>query len=189
VKRMLAYSAIAQAGYIAVGLVAFTRDGFAAAVFYGLLYLLMNAAAFLVVARVGSDGANVSLDDLRGLHRRSPLLAATLLLAVFALAGVPPTSGFVGKWFLFRAAMAEGWWWLVLLGAVNATISVYYYLVVVKHAYLLEPEGEGEGEPRPLDVTWADKALCYGLSAATLVLGVWPTPLYDWAARAVSLLP
>ena len=187
VKRMLAYSAVAQAGYIAVGLVAFTRDGFTAAVFYGLLYLLMNAAAFLVVARVGADGANVSLDDLRGLHRRSPLLAATLLLAVFALAGVPPTSGFVGKWFLFRAAMAEGWWWLVLLGAVNATISVYYYLVVVKHAYLLEPEGELE--PRPLDVTWADKALCYGLSAATLVLGVWPTPLYDWAARAVALLP
>lgn len=184
-KRMLAYSAIAQAGYIAVGFVAFTHDGLTAALFYGLLYLLMNAAAFLVVARVGADGANVSLDDLRGLHRRSPLLAATLLLALFALAGVPPTSGFIGKWFLFRAAMAEGWWWLVLLAAVNATVSIYYYLVVVKHAYLLEPEGE----ERPLALTWGDKALAYGLSAAILVLGVWPTPLYDWAARAAANLP
>jgi NADH-quinone oxidoreductase subunit N len=184
IKRMLAYSAISQAGYIAVALVAFTQDGFAAAIFYAVLYLLMNAAAFLVVARVGADGRNVSLDDLRGLHRRSPLFAATLLLALFALAGVPPTAGFIGKWFLFRAAMAEGWWWLVLLGAINATISVYYYLIVVKHAYLLPAE-----EEEPLDLTWGDKALAYGLSAAIVVLGFWPTPLYDWAVRAASVLP
>ena len=184
IKRMLAYSAISQAGYIAVGLVAFTQDGFAAAIFYAVLYLLMNAAAFLVVARVGADGTNPSLDDFRGLHRRSPLFAATLLLALFALAGVPPTSGFIGKWFLFRAAMAEGWWWLVLLGAINATISVYYYLIVVKHAYLLPAE-----EEKPLDLTWGDKALACGLSAAIVVLGVWPTPLYDWAVRAASVLP
>ena len=184
-KRMLAYSAIAQAGYITVGLVAFTHDGFSAALFYGVLYLLMNAAAFLVVARVSVDGANVSMDDLNGLHRRSPLLAATLLLALFALAGVPPTSGFIGKWFLFRAAMSEGWWWLVLLGAINATVSVYYYLIVVKHAYLLP----AEGEEKPVPLTFGDKALCYGLSAATLVLGVWPTLLYDWASRAAANLP
>ena len=184
-KRMLAYSAIAQAGYIAVGLVAFTHDGLAAALFYAVLYLLMNAAAFLVVARVGADGANVSMDDLRGLHRRSPLLAATLLLALFALAGVPPTSGFIGKWFLFRAAMSEGWWWLVLLGAINATVSVYYYLIVIKHAYLLP----AEGEEKPVALTFGDTALCYGLSAATLILGVWPTLLYDWASRAAANLP
>jgi len=183
-KRMLAYSAVAQAGYIAVGLVAFNADGFAAALFYGLLYLLMNAAAFLVVARVGADGTNPSLEDLRGLHRRSPLLAATLLLAVFALAGVPPTAGFIGKWFLFRAAMMEGYWWLVLLGAVNATVSIYYYLVVVKHAYLLPAE-----EEKPVHLTLGDKALAYGLCAAIVVLGVWPTPVYDRAVRAAAGLP
>ena len=184
VKRMLAYSAVAQAGYIVVGLVAFTPDGFAAAIFYGVLYLVMNAAAFLVVARVGADGSNVSLDDLRGLHRRSPLLAATLLLALFALAGVPPTSGFLGKWFLFRAAMQEGWWWLVLLAAVNATISVYFYLVAIKHAYLLPAD-----EEKPLRLTLGDKVVCYVLSAATLILGVWPTPLYDLAVKAAAQLP
>jgi len=184
-KRMLAYSAIAQAGYIATGLVALTPDGLAAALFYAFLYLLMNAAAFLVVARVAADGSNPSLDDLRGLHRRSPLLAATLLLALFALGGVPPTSGFLGKWFLFRAAMAEGWWWLVLLGAINSTVSVYYYLIVVKHAYLLPPERE----ERPVALTTFDKALCYGLSAVTVVLGVWPTPLFDLARSAVNNLP
>jgi len=185
VKRMLAWSAVAQAGYVAVGLTAFDRDGLAAALFYGVLYLLMNAAAFLVVARVGADGRNPSLDDLRGLHRRSPLLAATLLLAVFALAGVPPTAGFIGKWFLFRAAMGQGWWWLVLLGAINATVSVYYYLVAVKHAYLL-PAEKDEG---PVALSIVDKALCYGLSGALIVFGFWPGFIYDWAVRAASSLP
>ncbi len=185
VKRMLAWSAVAQAGYIGVGFAAFDQAGIAAALFYGVLYLLMNAAAFLVVARVGADGANPSLDDLRGLHRRSPLLAATLLLAVFALAGVPPTAGFIGKWFLFRAAMGQGWWWLVGLGAINATVSVYYYLVAVKHAYLLPAERE---EP-PLVLSAADKALCYGLSGALVVLGVWPGPVWDFAVRAAAQLP
>lgn len=80
--------------------------------------------------------------------------------------------------------MGEGWWWLVLLGAVNSTVSVYYYLVVVKHAYLLEPP-----EERPVAITTVDRVLCYGLSAATVVLGVYPTPLYDWARAAVTNLP
>jgi NADH-quinone oxidoreductase subunit N len=185
VKRMLAYSAVAQAGYVVVGFVAFTQDGMAAALFYGMLYLLMNSAAFLVVARVGADGSNPSLDDLRGLHRRSPLLAATLLLALFALAGVPPTAGFAGKWFLFAAAMAQGWWLLVLLGAINSTVSVYYYLIAIKHAYLL-PE-EPERGPLPLSV--GDRALCLALSGAVIVLGVFPTPLYQLAARAARFLP
>jgi NADH-quinone oxidoreductase subunit N len=183
VKRMLAYSAVAQAGYIAVGLVAFTRDGLAAALLYGALYVLMNAAAFLVVARVGAGGANPSLDDLRGLHRRAPLLAATLLLALFALAGVPPTAGFAGKWLLFRAAIAEGWWWLVVLAAVNSTISVYYYLVAVKHAYLLPAD-----EERPVHLTRGDRALCYGLSGVLLVLGVWPARVLEWSERAALAL-
>jgi NADH-quinone oxidoreductase subunit N len=183
-KRLLAYSAVAQAGYITVGFVAWTPDGWASALVYGVLYLIMNAAAFLVVARVGADGSNPSLDDFRGLSVRSPLMAATLLLSLFALAGVPPTSGFIGKWFLFRAAMAEGWWWLVLLAALNSTVSVYYYLVVIKHAYLL-PAARHE----PLELSGTDRALCYGLSAATVVLGVYPTPLYDWARVAVERLP
>lgn len=185
VKRMLAYSAVAQAGYVVVGLVAFTRAGLAAALFYGLLYLLMNAAAFLVVARVGADGSNPQLEDLRGLHRRSPLLAATLLLALFALAGVPPTAGFVGKWFLFSAAMGQGWWLLVLLAAVNSTVSVYYYLVAVKYAYLL-PDEPQRG---PLRLSLGDRTLCYALSAAVVGLGVFPTALYRLAERAAQLLP
>ena len=184
-KRMLAYSAIAHAGYVVVGLVAFSRDGAAAALFYGLLYLLMNSAAFLVVARVAADGGNPTLDDLRGLHRRSPLLAATLMLALFALAGVPPTAGFVGKWFLFSAAMAQGWWLLVLLAALNSTVSVYYYLIAVQHAYLL-PDERNRG---PLPLSPVDRALCWGLSGAVVVLGVFPTPLFHWAGRAAQLLP
>jgi len=185
VKRMLAYSAVAQAGYVVVGLLAFTRAGAAAALFYGLLYLLMNAAAFLVVARVGADGSNPQLEDLKGLHRRSPLLAATLLLALFALAGVPPTAGFVGKWFLFSAALGQGWWLLVLLAAINSTVSVYYYLVAVKFAYLV-PDERNRG-PLPLSV--GDRALCYVLSGAVVGLGVFPTAVYRLAERAAQLLP
>ncbi len=183
VKRMLAYSAVAQAGYIAVGFTAFTSEGIAAALFYGLLYLLMNAAAFLVVARVAADGSNPSLDDLRGLYRRAPLLAATLLLAVFALAGVPPTAGFIGKWFLFRAAMLQGWWWLVLLAAINSTVSVYYYLIVVKHAYLLPAEQE-----RVVELTMADKAVCYALCTALVILGIYPGSVFAWANAAAEAL-
>jgi NADH-quinone oxidoreductase subunit N len=145
----------------------------------------MNAAAFLVVARVGADGTNPTLDDLRGLHRRSPLLAATLLLALFALAGVPPTAGFVGKWFLFAAAMGQGWWLLVLLAAVNSTASVYYYLVAVKHAYLL-PDERNLG---PLPLTLGDRAMCYALSGAVVVLGVFPTLVFRLAEHAAQLLP
>lgn len=182
-KRMLAYSAVAQAGYIAVGLVAFTEEGLAAALLYGVLYVLMNAAAFLVVARIAPDGSNPSLDDLRGLHRRSPLLAATLLLALFALAGVPPTAGFAGKWLLFRAAMGEGWWWLVLLAAVNSTVSIYYYLIAVKHAYLLPAEAE-----RPVPLSLGDRVLCYGLSASLIVLGVWPARVLEWSELAAMSL-
>lgn len=184
VKRLLAWSAVAQAGYIAVGLVAFTAAGLAAALFYALLYLLMNAAAFLVVARASADGSNPSLDDLNGLHQRAPLLAATLLLSLFALAGVPPTAGFIGKWLLFRAAMAQGWWWLVLLGAINATISVYYYLIAVKHAYLV-PANHG---PQPIRLTLADRVVCLALCGVLLVLGIYPTPVYDWVVGAADTL-
>lgn len=185
VKRMLAYSAVAQAGYIVVGLVAFTKDGVAAALLYGVLYVLMNAAAFLVVARIAPDGSNPSLDDLRGLHRRSPLLAATLLLALFALAGVPPTAGFAGKFLLFRAAMGEGWWWLVILAAVNSTISIYYYLIAVKHAYLLPAASDND---RPVVLTTGDRLLCLGLGAALIVLGVWPAQLLEWSERAAAAI-
>ena len=184
VKRLLAWSAVAQAGYIVTGFVAFTTAGIAAALFYGLLYLLMNAGAFLVVARIAADGSNPSLDDLRGLHERAPLLAATLLLCLFALAGVPPTAGFIGKWMLFRAAMAQGWWWLVLLGAINSTISVYYYLIAVKHAYLL-PSDRG---PAPVRLSIVDRAACVLICALLLVLGFYPAPVYDWAAGAADAL-
>jgi NADH-quinone oxidoreductase subunit N len=183
IKRMLAYSAVAQAGYIVVGLVAFSAAGLAAALLYGVLYVLMNAAAFLVVARVAPNGANPSLDDLRGLHRRSPLLAATLLLALFALAGVPPTAGFAGKWLLFRAAVDQGWWWLVLLAAVNSTISIYYYLIAVKHAYLLPAEPEARLELSP-----ADRAVCFALCGGLLLLGIWPARLLEWSERAAQSL-
>jgi len=169
---MLAYSAVAQAGYIAVGFTAFSNEGIAAALFYGLLYLLMNAAAFLVVARVGADGSNPSLDDLRGLHRRAPLLAATLLLAVFALAGVPPTVGFYAKLSVLQAVIHVDLLWIALAGVFFSIIGAYYYLRVVKLMYFDEPQDSGAIAPR-LDM----RILISANGLAVLVLGILPQPL------------
>src|SRR5207244_7893357 len=110
--------------------------------------------------------------------------ALTLLLSLFSLAGVPPTAGFIGKWLLFRAAMAQGWWWLVLLGAINSTISVYYYLIAVKHAYLL-PADHG---PPSIHLTVGDRLVAVTLCTLLLFLGFYPTPVYEWAAAAADAL-
>jgi NADH-quinone oxidoreductase subunit N len=138
-KRMLAYSSISQAGYILVGVLTLSRDGFAAVVFYAAAYLVMTFAAFMILVRVGEDGRDVPITGFAGLYKRSPLLALTLMVALLSLGGVPPFVGFTGKWFIFSAAMERHYWWLVLIGVINSTISVYYYLMVVKQAYLREP--------------------------------------------------
>jgi NADH-quinone oxidoreductase subunit N len=182
-KRLLAWSTVAHAGYILIGLLTFSSVGTAAAVFYTLTYLLMAFSAFLVVCVLATDGGNPTIASLSGLHKRSPLLGVLLLVGVFGLAGIPPTPGFAGKWFLFTAALQAGQFWLVLIAAVNATVSLYYYLVIVKSAFL----GKGEGLPAvrlrlPVRVaTWATLA-------AMLLLGVLPTPLWDLAHDAAIAL-
>jgi len=183
VKRLLAYSTVAHAGYIAIGLASFTELGFAAAIFYALIYVPISFCAFLVVTAVGSDGRNPKFEDMAGLYQRSPLLAATLLIGLFGLAGIPPTAGFIGKWFLFVAALDGAMFWLVFVAAVNATISLYYYLRLLKEAYLTPP-GDRPAIRLPDGVA---VAACIGM-VLVLVAGVYPGPLWDVsgeAARAV----
>ncbi len=181
IKRLLAYSTIAHAGYIMVGLYAFSVVGIASALFYGLVYLLMAFCAFAVVCAVGRDGHNPTFDSLKGLHKRSPFLAMMLLVAMFGLAGIPPTPGFAGKWFLFAAALQRGQLILVLIAAVNAAISLYYYLIVVKAAFV-----EASDDTSPIAV---DPSLrIAGLLAliAVLLLGTFPGPLWDMAVSAAQ---
>jgi NADH-quinone oxidoreductase subunit N len=185
VKRLLGYSSVAHAGYVMLGLVAGTAEGLAAASFYSLVYILMNLTIFWVVCRLATDGRNIMMDDLNGLYKKAPGLAFVLAVAAFALVGLPPTAGFVGKLFLLTSAWNRGYNWLVIVAAVNTAISIYYYLSLVRHAYT----GEIEHEEAP---SLASGSLLWGgvLAAIVLLLGAVPGPIFNWAYQAgLQLMP
>ena len=183
-KRLLAYSSISHAGYVLIGILSMTQTGYASAIFYALAYLIMNLSCFLVVVKVAEDGGDLKISQLAGLHRRSPLLAMVLMLAVFGLAGIPPTIGFTGKFLVFAAAVERGYLGLVILAMVNATISLYYYILVVKAAYLLDPDDE----PTRLVVTTPTKVLTVVLVTAMVVMGIYPQHLLEVARAAARAL-
>lgn len=148
-KRLLAYSSIAHAGYIMIGVMSMGETGTAGVVFYALALLSMKITAFFIVVSVADKGSNPAVSDLAGLHERSPILALALMVALFSLAGIPPFIGFTGKFLIFTAAMKAGYFGLVLVAMINVVISLYYYLRVLKAAYLL-PAPEAAA---PLDVS------------------------------------
>lgn len=174
-KRLLGFSGIAHAGYALIGFVALDTAGYAAALYYTVGYLLMVLAAFSVLARVARDGDNVLVNDLAGLHRRSPLLAATLGVSVFGLAGIPPFVGFMGKLTLLSAALAQGHLLLVVFAVVNTAIAIYYYLAIVREAFFRDPAPDAAPIRLPVPV----RALCVVLMAAIVVLGVAPGRFLD----------
>ncbi|HLP10012.1 MAG TPA: NADH-quinone oxidoreductase subunit N [Opitutaceae bacterium] len=180
VKRLLGFSGIAHAGYALLGFVALGQFGFAASIFYIAGYVPMVLACFLVVSRVSADGANVSLSDLAGLHRRSPLLALTLALGVFALAGIPPFVGFMGKFYLINAALAKGWLWLVIVTVINSAIAIYYYLRIVKEAYFSDTDRPAIALDAPA------KFACVALLVGITALGVAPSKLIDLLATSLT---
>jgi NADH-quinone oxidoreductase subunit N len=146
IKRMLAYSSIAHAGYILIALVAGGDDGSSAALFYLLVYTMMNLGAFGAVIALGEgDRERVNLSDLAGAASQRPVLAAALSICLLSLAGFPPFAGFVGKFFIFSAAVGHGWTWLAIVGVVNSLVSVYFYLGPVVRMYM-SPPGEGWGK-------------------------------------------
>lgn len=182
-KRLLGFSGIAHAGYALIGLVALDQAGFTAALYYLVAYLFMVLACFVVICQVSNDGVNVALDDLAGLHRRAPLLALTLVVGVFGLAGVPPFAGFMGKLALLKAALAKGHLVLVIVTVLNTAIAVYYYLAIVREACFRETP-----EVQPMALGWSTRALCGVLIAAILVLGVMPGRAFDTIAASLDQL-
>jgi NADH-quinone oxidoreductase subunit N len=180
-KRMLAYSSIAHAGYVLIGILTFHETGYSSAVYYALAYLVMNFTVFMVLNEVASDGRDLKIAELAGLYHRSPLLSMSLILGIFALAGVPPSIGFTGKLLLFTSAMNQGYFLLVLIGAVNGTISLYYYLRVVYAAYFVP----GEGLP-PIKLSWPTRFLNYALCTSIIVFGVFPNYIVEMARTAVK---
>lgn len=186
VKRLLGFSSVAHAGYVMVGLVAGTAMGLSAAAFYALAYVAMNLLCFWVVSRVATDGRNLQLDDLNGLYKRSPALAFALAVGAFALVGLPPTIGFMGKFFLVAAAWNHGYNWLVITLVVNSAIAIFYYLSLVRHAYTQEA---GENAPVPDNSPFS---VCGAgiLAAVVLIFGIAPSGLFAYAVRAgQQLLP
>ncbi len=183
-KRLLAYSSIAHAGYVLIGILSLTPAGYSGALFYALALVVMKFTCFLVVIKVADDGRNIDLDQLAGLHRRAPLLAMALMLAVFGLAGIPPTVGFTAKLLVFNAAMQNGYLTLILIAMFNVVISLYYYLLIVKAAYLTEPAAE----PAPMPVSGPVKGLVFALVGTMLVTGIAPHYLIELARRATRVL-
>ena len=185
VKRMLAYSSIAHAGYVLMGIVAGGQRGVTAILVYLFVYGFMQIGAFAVVVLLHRrDVIGEDLKDFSGLHFRSPLAAFAMLLFMLSLGGIPPTAGFMGKFWLFGAAIEEGYYWLALIGVLNSAVSLYYYVRIVVFMYL-KKETTGS-DP----VTSPALALTLAVAvAATILLGVYPRQLFEFAevsARALG---
>jgi NADH-quinone oxidoreductase subunit N len=182
IKRLLAYSGIAQIGNILIGLAAGTKMGEDAILFYLLTYLFANLGAFAVVVAVSHLIQSDQIDDYAGLGRRSPFLAFAMLVFLLSLAGVPPLAGFIGKLYIFAAAIKEGLYTLLIVGLINIVISMYYYLIVVKKMYIVEPI-----DPTPLRVSGPIKAVIYVGLAGSLIIGIYPQPFMDWVVSATMM--
>ena len=180
-KRMLAYSSIAHAGYFLMGILTMQESGYIGSIYYALAYLVMNFTVFMVISEVATDGRDLKIAELAGLYRRSPLLSMSLILGIFALAGVPPSIGFTGKLLIFTSAMKQGYFWLVLIGAVNGTISLYYYLKVVYAAYFIDDPGLP-----PIKLSLPIRLLNYAMAALIIGFGVFPDRLVELAKAAVK---
>lgn len=183
VKRMLAYSSVAQAGYILTGLVAGTSAGVKGMMFYLLIYVFANVGAFGVVAAVNRNRDGEGIADLAGLSRQAPMLAVAMTVSLLSMAGIPPLAGFAGKFFLFSAAIDAGYLGIAVLGFLLSMVSVYYYLNVVKVMYLGEPADDRPyilGAPLKFTVLFA--------MTATLAMGIYPGPLAQLAETAAKTL-
>jgi NADH-quinone oxidoreductase subunit N len=185
IKRMLAYSSVAHAGYLLTALVAAPGIGAEAILFYLVAYAAVNLGAFGAFSALARDGREpLTASDVAGLADRRPLLAAVLTVFLISLTGVPVTAGFVGKFYLFNAAVSGGWVILAIVGGLMSAVSAYYYLRVVVAMYMREPEGDDNwGAIAPAS------ALALTVSVAVvLVLGVYPAPLLALARQAAQSL-
>jgi len=185
IKRMLAYSSIAQAGYTLIGVVALTQTnlGAASVAFYMLMYVLTNIAAFTVVIAVSNATGSDEIKDFAGLSRRSPYLALAMVLALLSLSGVPPLAGFFGKFFLFAAAVEAGYVWLAVVGVLNAILALYYYLTVIKVMYVDQTD-----DVRPISISQAYTAVLFVTCAGIILMGTVAGPAFNWALSAANSL-
>lgn len=174
-KRFLAFSSVAQAGFILLGILSNDQLGVSTVVYFVSIYVFTNLAAFGVVQAISTQSGKENIDDYNGLYRTNPKLSLVMMLALFSLAGIPPVAGFFGKFFLFTAAASQGLYFLVFIAVVNVTISLYYYLIVVRAIFLRRSES-------PIPYFESQLTMKLGLIIAVigvLCIGVY-SPIYDY---------
>ena len=186
IKRMLAYSSIAHAGYVLVAVAANSEIGSAAVMFYLAAYALTNIGAFAVVTHVARKGEKyVGIDDFAGLAQRQPAMAAMLTIFLLSLIGVPLTGGFFGKFYIFKAALDSHLVWLTVLGLLNSAVAAYYYLRILVVMYMKDSDEKGQAladASRPAGA--ALQFAVYAAALGTLLLGIFPGWVLDFANRA-----
>ena len=189
VRRLLAYSAIAHAGYMLIGFLALGGEAFASLLFYVTTYALTNVGAFGVLGVVEAQVGGDQIKDFAGLSRRAPVLAGCMMVFLLSLAGIPPLAGFFGKFYLFAAALTNDahnlpFLWLIILGIAMSCVSLYYYLQVLKQVFVVEADEKA----RPLAVPFLAHAVVVLLAAAVVLLGCMPGWLLDTIHSAIAEL-
>jgi NADH-quinone oxidoreductase subunit N len=192
VKRMLAYSSIAHAGYALIGVVATghmgNSSGIASVLLYLSLYAFMTFGAFAIVAMLRKGGIEgEDIDDFTGLAKRHPVAALLMLIFMVSLAGIPPTAGFIGKLYVFMSAVEAGLPWLAAVALIFAVISAYYYLRLVMVMYMREPSDLSNTSPRMVMSPALSIVLACAV-AGVVIFGIYPNPLVNFAIQAVSAL-
>lgn len=180
-KRMLGFSGVAHAGFVLLGLITFHVTGFATSLYYIAGYVLMNLACFLVICSVSKDGSNLAIEDLSGLHKRAPLLALTLTVGLFSLAGIPPFVGFTGKFMLLVGALKEDYLLLVILAAINTAIAIFYYLSVVRLTFCTDPERTDS-----VETGFMTNTASVLLILAIIIMGVIPSRFLEVAQSTIQ---
>lgn len=182
IKRMLAYSSIAHAGYALLGIITANTEGLASVMNYLMIYAFMNIGAFAVIIMLRSEGfKGEEISDYEGLSKTHPLAAALMLIFMFSLTGIPPTAGFIGKFYIFMAAINAGYTWLVLVAVIFSAISAYFYLRIVMYMYMRDPKTD------VVLTTSFTNGVALGITtAAVLIIGVLPSALLNLARAAVT---
>lgn len=180
-KRMLAYSSIAHAGYILLGIVAYTTAGISAMLYYMLLYIFANIGAFASITAFSNQTGKDDIKDLGGLWKRSPFISSVLLISLMCLAGIPPAAGFIGKFYLFTEVARQGYIWLALVAMGMSVVSMYYYIAVIR-AMLTGGDAEDSKIKTPLTL----KAVMIVSAVMILIMGLYPGPITDWTTLVGS---
>jgi NADH-quinone oxidoreductase subunit N len=182
-KRLLAYSSIAHAGYMLMGIVVVSNQGIAAVLVYFIVYLFMNMGAFFVVMLVANKTGSEDISAYRGLGYRAPLLGVAMALFLLSLTGLPPTAGFIGKLYLFSALLDTRWIWLAVVGGFNSVISLYYYARILRYMFLRDPEGQNIS----LKLRRSETIILLAFVIPTILFGLYFGPLVELANTSVQM--